>query len=57
VENKKVDIMTYAFIGYAMYERGYTAARLDNIGEMEFLMLKDEFVKRLKLNGYKHNGM
>lgn len=54
MENKKVDIMTYAFIGYAMYERGYTAARLDSIGEMEFLMLKDEFVKRLKLNEYKN---
>lgn len=41
--NGLVSIMSYAFVGYAMYERGYTKERLDNIDNFDFLMLKNEF--------------
>lgn len=39
--------MTYGeklmFIGYAMYERGYSKEQLDNISSIELMMLHDEF--------------
>lgn len=35
--------ITYAFVGYAMYERGYTKEALDNLNDFEVIMLKDEF--------------
>lgn len=44
----KCRTITYAFVGYAMYECGYTKEALDNIGNFEFLMLKDEFEKWAK---------
>lgn len=37
--------ITYAFVGYAMYERGYTKEALDNLNDFEVIMLKDEFEK------------
>lgn len=37
--------ITYAFVGYAMYERGYTKEALGNLNDFEVIMLKDEFEK------------
>ena len=39
---------TYAFIGYAMYEKGYTKEALDDISGFNLVMLMDDFERWCK---------
>jgi len=48
--NGLASLVSYAFVGYAMYERGYTKEQLDTISNFEFVMLKNEFEMWAKEN-------